>query len=304
MLNKTVLPTTKLNILKIDVSEVANHPTTLQDLFFHGTLQAVIIRKVFSQEALEQVSRNLETNSRMQSILIKHGTSDYKIPYVYGHSLVSSPSDLKDYLTYAEIFREGFRELFEGNPDFEEQVFSILQTLGGGVPVEIPTAPNGKSYQPVGIRFMPAGHEIKIHAGLDFLNGPGPKHLRSFVDVSNQLSYFMPITNPEAGGELVMFNLRWSPELKSFKPLTVSEVRQDRVIYNREESDCVPEELTDAALEKYESQVLELEPGDLLVFDGGRYYHKVTPVVGNKIRQTVGGFLSFSSKGNKVYLWS
>jgi len=45
-------------------------------------------------------------------------------------------------------------------------------------------------------------------------------------------------------------------------------------------------------------------PGDLLVFDGGRYYHRVSPGAGAHPRRTIGGFLAFAKDGRSLRYWS
>jgi len=293
-----------LKCLDIHASEVAQHPSIVEDLFFKHDYQGVIVREVIPKDCLEAIVQNLETNPTMQSVVLEHGTSDYKIPRVYGYSLTSSPEDLTMYFQYAEKFRSGCREVFGDYFDFEERMFTILSALAGGLPVSVPTGPNQESFKPVGIRWMGDGREIKIHVGKDFLNGPGPSQLHHMVDDHNQLSYYIPLSLPEAGGELVIYNLCWNPEvIDSFKPLIISEVKADRVVYNREQSDSVPEDLTDQELKQYEHTVFAPGLGDMLLFNGGRYYHRVTPVIGHQVRRTIGGFLGFSQDHDRLYSW-
>jgi hypothetical protein len=42
----------------------------------------------------------------------------------------------------------------------------------------------------------------------------------------------------------------------------------------------------------------------MLLFDGGRYYHRVSKVIGRSPRRTIGGFLGFSRQRDRVYYWS
>src|SRR5690606_7879206 len=50
--------------------------------------------------------------------------------------------------------------------------------------------------------------------------------------------------------------------------------------------------------------VIAPEPGDLLVFDGGRNFHRVAPVGGPRVRWTMGGFLALDRAGRRVLVWA
>ena len=52
-----------------------------------------------------------------------------------------------------------------------------------------------------------------------------------------------------------------------------------------------------------DSKRLALEKGDLLLFDGGRIWHQVRPVLGQTNRVTIGGFTALSKNHRKVFYW-
>ncbi len=43
---------------------------------------------------------------------------------------------------------------------------------------------------------------------------------------------------------------------------------------------------------------------DLLIFDGGRHFHRVAMVVGERLRGTLGRFVIFARSGDVVHYWS
>jgi hypothetical protein len=55
-----------------------------------------------------------------------------------------------------------------------------------------------------------------------------------------------------------------------------------------------------------EAEWMAISPraGDLLVFDGGRYFHRVAKVKGSRIRYTIGGFMMFDQPGETLLYWS
>ena len=42
----------------------------------------------------------------------------------------------------------------------------------------------------------------------------------------------------------------------------------------------------------------------MFIFDGGRYFHRVSKVVGERPRYAIGGFLGFSQTHDQLYYWS
>ena len=290
-MSKTNIPKKPiLRFLDINASQVESYSSALEDMIINRSFEGMIIREVLPQETVERVVRRLEEdgggmNSLFRSPSAKIENLDHKPPNLFGHPIVAGKPDLKKYFADAQAFRQGCCELFQGNPDFEERVESVLHYLSGGLPVRIPTGPQGQTYTSATIRVMPAGHEIKVHVGNEFLRMPQASHLRTMVDLSDQLSYFIPLSVPEAGGELIVYTLEWDLEERSSNTPAIHH-------------------LDDHVVEQYESMAFAPGPGDMLLFNGGRYYHRVTPVLGSRLRRTIGGFLAFSQEHDAVYYWS
>ena len=58
------------------------------------------------------------------------------------------------------------------------------------------------------------------------------------------------------------------------------------------------------AFQNFDSTAFAPQPGDMLIFDGGRYFHRVSKVEGVLPRRTVGGFVGFSQNHDRLYYWS
>ena len=108
--------------------------------------------------------------------------------------------------------------------------------------------------------------------------------------MDDQLSYFVVLQQPDAGGELTIYDMLWdkvkrkeSPENNEFviddndKPIYVKDVR---------------------------SFAVKPQSGDILVFSGGPIWHRVEDIEGSVPRITFGGFLNFSNDNEEVYYWS
>jgi hypothetical protein len=114
--------------------------------------------------------------------------------------------------------------------------------------------------------------------------------IKNDIDMDDQLSYFVVLQQPDAGGELTIYDMLWdkvkrkeTPEDNKFviddndKPIYVKDVR---------------------------SFAVKPLPGDILVFSGGPIWHRVEDIKGSVPRITFGGFLNFSNDNKEVYYWS
>ncbi len=204
-------------------------------------------------------------------------------PYLLGRDLIYSPPDLVDYLDSAARFRRGCARLFEGGPDFEAHIARILSILAGTLPVKVPRSPAGESYAHATVRVWPEGHEMGLHNGFEILNSCGFAPMRERIDVRGQLSYFVLLQKPASGGVLYLHDVR------------ANELDPE----GRERG--APVGLI-AALRP--SEAVTLEPGDLIVFDAGRVYHRVSKVGAGPRRVTIGGFLAMSQDHEQILYWS
>ena len=128
--------------------------------------------------------------------------------------------------------------------------------------------------------------------GNDFVLLPQARRLADTLDIRCQLSWFIPLQTAEEGGELELYGL----DFEDTRPL-----REERP----PGSDGM-DELSGLTflVELADSMRVDPAAGDLVLFDGGRWYHRVRPVRGHRPRITLGGFLAFSRDGEELFFWS
>jgi hapalindole-type alkaloid chlorinase len=281
-------------LLDIHVSEVENYSGSLQDIFFNRSFEGLIVREVFSKDIIEQVVERLNNDEGEISSVFVSSQSKLinvaKVSHSYGPGVFGSKPDLKEYFAKASIFRRACSTLFEGKLGYEKRIESIFYPLAGGIPVKIPTGPEGQSYSSSSIRVAPDGHEFPVHVGKELLLLPQANHIRSLVDSTDQISFFIPLSLPEAGGELVVFDAEFEERKGEKNP----NITLDKLVVNTQGFNA----------DQYASKVLSPGLGDMLLFDGGRYYHRVTPIIGSCPRRTIGGFLNFSRNHDILYYWN
>jgi len=277
--------------LRFSIDEAAEHPDILFDIH-RRRLDLVIVDGVLPTETCARVTTALERNAAdwpwtLQETLDTRA-SQFRL---IGESLTPYAGNpdgptLSHYYAEAASFRTLCRDLFAGDPDFESTIERAFSLLAGGRAVELPAGVDpGTSYTPATIRNLPPGCEIPVHVGDYFYSTPGYRHLGTLVELHDQLSYFVPLQNAEGGGELVVYGAEWG---KDDAPAMTRELRAN----------------WDDGREPWPCEVFVPAPGQLLVFNGGRFYHRVNRVRGERSRWTIGGFLGFSPDGGSVRYWS
>jgi hypothetical protein len=279
--------------LTVDAADVGRYPSAIDDMR-ERRLDGMILRGVLSQAEIAAVLERLER----RDLPVPRNTfpgfpEDDTSPYVVGRAIVSCSADLEDYFRDAADFRRCLPALFPGEPSFEARLGSIFSALAGGRPTSVPAGPRGTTYTPATIRVLPDGHEIGVHVGKSFLRMPQARHLSTLVEVGEQLSYFLTLTTPESGGELVIYGLEWAdvePHLPEPGKASGADVYMPTSAVS--------------FIDACDQESYRPGEGDLLIFDGGRYFHRVSHIGGPRPRRTIGGFLSLSRDHRAVSYWS
>lgn len=186
------------------------------------------------------------------------------------------------YAENAARFAERTRLIF-GDAQPTDALGGLLSALYGGRPAAPPTFDEKLSWAPCNYRALDPGQQIYTHHD-DHYGLEVYRHLPRNLARETILSYFVTLQAPDAGGELVVYGLWGSDPNPPMLPTRFIDT---------------------AALEKgYLKETVELGDGDLIVFDAGRYVHRVTPVEGARPRLTVGGFLTVDVEGTHLAYWS
>jgi hypothetical protein len=279
--------------LDIDFQDIGRHPTLIDDMI-EKRLDGLIVRGALPAGVVRRVRERLAAGAVPFRKRVFSGFGDEaSSPYTLGRPIVAAEPDLVEYFETAKDTRGRLRELFGGEPDFEEHMRALLGSIAGGRPVIVPEGPSGATYAPATFRFLPEGRDIGVHVGNSFLRLPQAWHLAQMVDVADQLSYFFTMAAPEGGGELVVYGLEWDDVARMFP----DRMGPDDMVYDAS-GVLIP------LVELCEKQAFKPGDGDLLLFDGGRYYHRVTHVRGPEPRCTLGGFAALSHDKRTLCYWS
>jgi hypothetical protein len=287
------------------IDEIDRVPDAIVEMLT-GVRRGILVREAFSPEACERLASGLEAirhnRGKFEPFYVpvpqaRHATGDPILsdsdPLVYGSLIFGTPlilatkGNADHYLKNAQWFRDAVERAWAATPGFEERFVEVLRRLAGGRSVEPPRSESGQPFLPLHIKGIEDTGALAIHCGNETHNGALLEILRKHIDIEvGQISYLVLLRKAEAGGELRVYGLNWStPD-------------GQRV---QEANRTSPE--TIALCESYGYDDVDPDVGDVIVFDGGRYYHRVNEVHGATSRWTGQGFLALSPDHGTIHYW-
>ncbi len=265
-----------LRILDIDASEIAAHPDLIREIA-DGEVNVALVRKVLPLDVAREIVARVE--SGVGAARLTEVAPQFRI-FSIGLAL-DTAENLEQYLSEASVFLPECREIFRDLIDYFDWAHRLLGKLSGGRPVGIP-AMTERTYNPVTIRRLPAQGFIPPHCEMEQLNRPAYTHIKDLLGASPIISFFTTLRPPDQGGQVRVSTMRWGDV----------EISAD----GRSNAASV--------IDDYESMTFLPNAGDFILFDGGRFYHEVIQVAGERPRWTIGGFLSESGDRQSVWYWS
>lgn len=261
----------------VDVSDLSGFADAIERIYA-GDLDGMTIRNVIDPAELTRALEILE--GRHHADFKDHGEQT-----LYGTALVGADDDRANYFADAPLINGRLHALFERS--FTDRIEGVLSAVGGGRSTEVPSEGPGRDYVPATVRFLQPGRGVMhAHTANEFCNAwPAHSHLRDVARMWNSLSYFVVAEAPGAGGELVVYDLQWDDTPGDVRSLPMSEER-------------------DELLERFEQRLVTPGAGDMILFTGGRIWHRVAPVRGDRRRVTIGGFVALSNDDDRILYWS
>lgn len=203
--------------------------------------------------------------------------------FFYGINLNLAHPDLDEYFAEQPRFRAALDALAGGGLNLQRRLSDVMSAIDGGRPYMPPPGPRaGTEYMFTTIRAHLPGGYIPAHFDDEQAARPSYRHLLPLIR-RRLFSFVLAFSQGQQGGALEIFNLH--PQQ------TGQQIARD------DRSAAKPD------LDSLERVSVRLDPGDMILFDSGRYLHRVTPVVGTATRWTVCSFMAESADGSRVYCW-
>lgn len=281
--------------LYLPADQLDGHGQTLAGIY-DGSILGAVIQGLYTPEQVQTVIQRALAH---EAPPFKAQWPSYSMleepPYELGMALFSSSGELGPYLEKAAAQRAFYDELFEGMPPLQGSLERAFHALSGGVTPELaPGSEYEEKYTPGTVRVMTPGGGLKIHVGLDLLEGiPANDRLRPLLDTSVQFSYFLTLQAVEEGGELVIYGLSYDEVRRRAADPTIP-VKPGALLIQEQAAVYVRSRVRMA---------IRPQPGDLLVFNGGNWYHEVSDPV-RQTRWTIGGFLAYTPDHARLLYWA
>lgn len=270
-------------------NEAGTLKSTITDLY-DGMLDVAVVRKAFTPEVLLLAAKSMdrpeaaETWSRPNAVI---PTEDI---FILGTDTPATPTckaprgaALEAYLESASRHAGSARAAVGSDLDVEREVALLLQQLSGRRNIEVAATADGRRYVPYTVRLLKEGKQISVHHDYHYPLALY-RDLAQQVDTTTLISFFLTLQRPDAGGALIVYGLNSDDPNQPQLPNGWWDL---------------------PAIEKtYERMRFELFPGDFVLLASGRRFHRVEPVSGDRSRITLGGFLAFDKKRERILFWS
>lgn len=267
-------------LLRLDAREATLFPAAFEHLR-RGDLTGIIVTGVHEPAFLAGLVHRLERGA--PPFLRTSFPPEFRSHFL-GRALDLTDPSLAGYFADARDFEDHLAAAFPPPLDIPGRVFGVLSALDGGRPFLAPPGPApGERYFSTTIRVHQPGGYIPPHCENEQLDRPSYHHLRSLVE-PQIMSFVLALSIAGAGGALEIFEYRFE------QALGASMMRGDRT--------CIAPIVEDLASVK-----LRIPPGAMVIFDGGRFLHQLTPVEGTSNRWTVSSFMALSRDHRAMYCW-
>lgn len=168
----------------------------------------------------------------------------------------------------------------------------LFQKFANGIEFQFASdkSPFSRSKTAMSFRFLdPEKGNFLLHCGMFFdeFNKDFYNPIRHKIDLNIQLSFFVMIQKPKTNCDIKVYNASW----RDYKNIKNHEYFVDS------KGNLNP-------LSDFGAQEIDMEEGDLLLFDGGNFWHSVPSFTGDVKRITMGGFITKFIGQNLVKIWA
>ncbi|MBL1280259.1 MAG: 2OG-Fe(II) oxygenase [Fluviicola sp.] len=288
--NKT---TREVIVLEVDASKLSSLKHSL-DAIIKREIDGVLIRNFLSKDEVE---------------ILKSGFSDVKQEELtqYDEGMFLYPKAFSGIDPREQISDKKFQETLVDSEerwklfsrrfgvDFHSKVTRVLSSLSRRRRIDLIKGDEEIGvYTPQTFRYLEAGKgQFKTHCGVAFQQEFKPFYdrLSKICTIRDQISYFVTVQKPQSGGELILYGLDWSEAERL--------VNENSVLIDKKGKEY-------NLLDEDQVKCYKVAPnqGDLILFSEGELWHRVSAVVGDVSRLTLGGFMTRSKDDKSLKMWS
>lgn len=273
------MPASFFRTRTIRAEDAARTPDAIRQMRA-GAFEGLLVRDVYPPDACARVVERLEAGDHG---LVRMGFPAAMRAFFLGVNLNLVGPDLSRYFQEAPHFHDRLRALFGDDTDLETRVTGLLSALDGGRPYGSAPGPEpADTHMFTTLRAHMTDGFIPPHFDNEQAHRDSYRHITARIG-ADLFSFVLAFSQPEDGGALEVFDLHHGGQ--TFRmvdgPLDASHLNLDGVPSAR----------------------FRLAPGEMILFNSGRFLHRVTPVIGAATRWTACSFMAESRSGDRVLCW-
>lgn len=243
-----------------------------------------IIPDVMSKEMCQKIINALEVLKPTFFRDLNAGNG-YSLPTMFGQLYnIKDLSEIEGYFSQVSIFLKSLNEVTA--MDMSKFVHDTLSRFF--TPYETQILPD---FLPFSLRVLyPNKGGLFIHRDEDlfpYIEESISSKIQANISSETMMSWFITLEEAEYGGNIRIAH----PVFCKYKKL-------DEQKFEHEENGH------QISLEDIIGLEVETPKGSLFLFNGGDFWHSITPVSGAAGRVTLGGFMALSKDKSKMYYWS
>jgi Rps23 Pro-64 3,4-dihydroxylase Tpa1-like proline 4-hydroxylase len=280
-------PVYKPSIINLTNNDLANLKYNYFESIYNKETDCIIVNNFISDDELKSFKIEHALNLKQFPFLInKKKIYEDEVGFLFGDTIIDN-SDIEAYKKNAFIYNS--KTSNTSLLQLTNKFLAFFSNVSNKLPSKVAEFEDGLQYFGHSIRnFNSNGRGIFIHT--DLITHQKHSHIKPLLDnLDNEtiLSFFIMINKPKLGGELKIYDDYYNNLPKKLK-LNI-----------------------DKDYEKIENYIntkpsynINLEEGDLILFNAGQQWHKVEPILGENDRLTVGGFVGYSKNKDEIIIWS
>lgn len=174
------------------------------DDLYANRLHGVRVRGLFDSVAMAEAIVRLEASALPRYPIFSHTDAAFSFGAMIAPTGIDPRGpDPETYFAAADVFRPALARVL-APLDVESRLAGALSALAGGRPAGVPRC-DGRSYAAATVRVFPDGFEVPLHCDT-YAPSPTHAHLHAVTDRRVQPSYYVPMSLPDEGGVLVVYN--------------------------------------------------------------------------------------------------
>ncbi|PBQ30973.1 hypothetical protein CNR22_04040 [Sphingobacteriaceae bacterium] len=287
------------NFETLTLDELLKRGDTIHDLYTNAA-DGFLIKNFLTTQEVDTILSHIDIAENDNPA---HTPVGYTYPPVFAEfsSRVSREAEsnreaaINSYFEKTSAFNRDFAATF--GVDVKERIEKTYSQISGNREILVAEGMEGKGHYPFATFrcLVPDKGLMSVHCGNYFGKTFEAfyKDLTKKVAVENQMSFFIMLQEPEAGGELTLFNFRWKAGQTKSNPSEDNEIIQPdgSKMYVEDDANIIKDKIVP-------------KKGDMILFQGGNIWHRVETIRGSTPRITFGGFIGISVDKQKFYYWS